>query len=343
MTDNILANATYTSTEISSSAAGGYELDPLIEIFKILITCILAVVMFGMGCAVDIASLKSIFKKPKGLIVGLLCQIFMMPLLTYGLIKAARMTGIHAIVFMAVGCSPGGSFSNVITMMVDGDMALSIALTSCTNILAFATVPLWLLLFSTIENIDDDLQIPYSSLGISLASLVAPIILGILFRLKFITAAKYMAKGCAIFGFVLLIVIIIAMVARNEVPLVFSVNAILPVVFLPAIGMCLSYLIACIPKLNLSTASRRTVAIETSIQNGNLSNNIVFLTYADNLTLFTSAVPITLLYSVAQSVYNVLLVLGYKLYRLWKRHKPRREILESDSTTVSYRKMDESN
>lgn len=34
-------------------------------------------------------------------------------------------------------------------------------------------------------------------------------------------------KGCGIFGFVLLIVTIVAMVIRNEVPLVFTVNSVL--------------------------------------------------------------------------------------------------------------------
>lgn len=323
----------------TTTAVNSYELDPLIETFKILITCILGVVMFGMGCAVDLVNLKSVFKKPKGLVLGLLCQIFMMPLLTYGLIKVASMTGIHAIVFMAVGCSPGGLFSNVITMMVDGDMALSIALTTCTNILAFATVPLWLLFFVSVEQISSDLLIPYSSLAISLVSLVVPIILGILFRIKFLKIAKYLAKGCAIFGFVLLIVTIVAMVVRNEVPLVFTANSIVPVVLLPLIGMTLSYLLSCIPALKLQSSGKRTVAIETSIQNGNLSNNIVFLTYANNLTLFTSAIPITLMYSVAQAVYNVILVFSYKMYRIWQRRNDEKDTITLESA-VSYQNMD---
>lgn len=113
-----------------------------------------------------------------------------------------------------------------------------------------------------------------------------------------------------------------------------------PVVFLPLIGMSLSYLLSCIPQLRLTSGARRTVAIETSIQNGNLSNNIVFLTYADNLTLFTSAVPITMLYAVAQSFYNVIMVFGYKAYRMWKTRHEEKDTVTLQST-VSYQNMDD--
>lgn len=110
-------------------------------------------------------------------------------------------------------------------------------------------------------------------------------------------------------------------------------------VLLPLIGMILSYLLSCIPALNLTNSAKRTVAIETSIQNGNLSNNIVFLTYANNLTLFTSAIPITLMYSVAQAVYNVIMVLTYKIYRIWKKRNNEKDTVTLESA-ISFQNMD---
>nr|XP_039270793.1 solute carrier family 10 member 6-like [Styela clava] len=333
----------FTTTAGNATTFGnttaGYEFDPQIEMFKILVTCILALVMFGMGCAVDHEKLINNFKRPIGILIGLGCQILMMPMIAYGLIKATSMSELQAITFMVVGCSPGGTFSNILAYMVDGDMPLSVALTTLSNLFALGTVPMWLFLYTWIEEVDENIQIPYSSLGITLASLIIPIVAGILFRYKFVKIAKYLAKGCAIFGFILLVAIVAAMLIRNDIPIVFSVKTILPIAVLPIAGMVISFCISLIPRLELSWEARRTIAIETSIQNGSLSTNVVFLTYGNRLNMFMAVITIPLLYSISQTIYNIILVVIYKTWKFYQKSRNRKFSGQS-VTAVGYEVME---
>lgn len=80
---------------------------------------LMSVVMFSMGCTVEVKKLWGHMKKPWGIAVGLACQFGLMPLTAYLLTTNLVMKPAQAI-----GCCPGGAFSNIITYWSDGDMDL---------------------------------------------------------------------------------------------------------------------------------------------------------------------------------------------------------------------------
>ncbi|XP_039274280.2 ileal sodium/bile acid cotransporter-like [Styela clava] len=282
--------------------------------FKVIFTLILIVIMFGMGCAVDHKKLIANLKKPVGISVGLGCQIFLVPVITYGLIKLSSMTPLQALALMLVGCSPGGSNSNVITYLIHGDISLSVAMTSFSNMLALVTVPVWLLIFMSIEHIDDNIKIPYESLGITLLSIAISIILGMGFRYKYPQHSKIIPKVCSGIALVILLITIIVLIVVTRVEFKFAAETILPTAFLPIIGMVISYLIACIPPLNLQGRSKKAIAIEVGIQNSGLANSVLFLTYGDRPQCIAEVITIPLIYNIFQTAYIFIIVSGYRIW-----------------------------
>lgn len=84
----------------------------------------LALVMFSMGCNVELQKFWAHIKRPWGIFVGFLCQFGIMPLTAFLLSLAFDVLPIQAVVVMIMGCCPGGTASNVIAYWVDGDMDL---------------------------------------------------------------------------------------------------------------------------------------------------------------------------------------------------------------------------
>lgn len=89
-----------------------------------VLTIMLALVMFSMGCNVDIKKFWNHIKRPWGIFVGFLCQFGIMPLTAFLLSLAFNVLPIQAVVVLIMGCCPGGTASNIIAYWVDGDMDL---------------------------------------------------------------------------------------------------------------------------------------------------------------------------------------------------------------------------
>lgn len=282
--------------------------------FEVVFTLVLVIIMFGMGCAVDHEILLRNLRKPVGICVGLACQVSLMPVLTYALVKASSMSPLQSLVLILVGCCPGGSYSNIVTYWLHGDMSMSVTMTSFSNVLALGTLPGWIALYTHIENIDEALRIPFRSLAISLISMVIPIVLGILVRFKFPKASRYIPKVCGLVGIFLILGTVLSVFLVNKLELRFDANTIWPIAILPLPGMILTYAIASIPKLDLSVAARKAIAIEVAVQNAALANAVLMLSYGSRMTVVGQVVTIPFLYNIFQVAYALLLVAGYRIW-----------------------------
>ncbi|MEQ2207835.1 hypothetical protein XENOCAPTIV_019404 [Xenoophorus captivus] len=93
-------------------------------VMSTVLTVMLALVMFAMGCTVEASKLWSHVKKPWGIVIGFLCQFGIMPFTAFALSLAFGVLPVQAIVIIVMGCCPGGSSSNIICYWLDGDMDL---------------------------------------------------------------------------------------------------------------------------------------------------------------------------------------------------------------------------
>jgi BASS family bile acid:Na+ symporter len=109
---------------------------------------LLGVVMFGMGVGLRVENFLAILQRPTPVILGLVLQFLMMPLAGWLLAMLSGLSPQLAAGMILVGCSPGGTASNVICYLARGDVALSITLTACSTLLAILATPLLMLLYA---------------------------------------------------------------------------------------------------------------------------------------------------------------------------------------------------
>lgn len=100
-------------------APGNLEL-----VFTVLTAVMMGLLMFSLGCSVELQKLWWHVRRPWGIAVGLLCQFGLMPLIAYLLAISFSLKPVHAIAVLIMGCCPGGTISNIFTFWVDGDMDL---------------------------------------------------------------------------------------------------------------------------------------------------------------------------------------------------------------------------
>lgn len=104
-------------------------------------TWFLGAAMFGMGLAIKAEDFRVVFTRPKDLFVGCLLQYTIMPLTAFVLAKLFGLSADLALGVILVGCCPGGTASNVITYIADGDVPLSVGMTIVSTLLAPLCTP----------------------------------------------------------------------------------------------------------------------------------------------------------------------------------------------------------
>ena len=108
---------------------GGFQL-------KGLIVPLLQVIMFGMGTAMSLEDFRGVLKMPKGVLVGMVCQLTIMPFIGWGIASTFGFPPEIAAGIILVGSSPSGLASNVMSYLAKANLALSVTLTAVATMLA---------------------------------------------------------------------------------------------------------------------------------------------------------------------------------------------------------------
>ncbi len=247
------------------SAILGFLLPQLFTSLAFLIVPILGIIMFGMGMTLKTSDFLEIVKRPKPVIIGLLAQFTIMPLIAYLLTIVFQLDPLIAVGVILVGCCPGGTSSNVITFLAKGDVALSVAITSISTLLAPFLTPLLLELFAG-QLIDIDLL----SMMITITKIVIlPIVLGIIVNKLLgnkIESAITVLPLVSVLGISIIIAIVVAL---SKATILDSGAIVFIVVALHnLIGYSCGYLIARF--LGFTESQRRAIMIEVGMQNSGL-------------------------------------------------------------------------
>ena len=107
------------------------------------INIVLAFVMYGVALGIHPRIFIDVFKKPKSLIIGLCCQLVLLPLLTFLLALAfgTSITWTMALGMILVASCPGGNISNFMSSLSKANVELSVSLTAITTALAVLMTP----------------------------------------------------------------------------------------------------------------------------------------------------------------------------------------------------------
>ena len=232
---------------------------------------ILTLLMFDLGLTLKPQDFRLIAQRPKPVIVGLVGQIILLPLIAWGIIQLSAISHQYSALFiigiMLVACSPGGSSSNVFSMLAKGDVALSVTLTACSSIITLFTLPLIMAWVTASVGEATDIHLPIGNLLIqNIVLMVVPISIGFIVNIfREQTAAKIhnVLKRIAIPALVLLVTVFFFQHKQTIVTEFASLGLTMTVLILATTGC--GALLAWL--LRLTTKERRTLVIEIGMQN----------------------------------------------------------------------------
>ena len=233
---------------------------------------ILTLLMFDLGLTLKPQDFKLIAQRPKPVLVGLVGQIILLPLIAWAIIQVLSPFNFHLsplfiIGIMLVACSPGGSSSNVFSMLAKGDVALSVTLTACSSIITLFTLPLIMAWVTASVGEATDIQLPIGNLLIqNIVLMVVPISIGFIVNIfREQTAAKIhnVLKRIAMPALVLLVTVFFFQHKQTIVNEFTSLGLTMTLLILATTGC--GALLAWL--LRLTTKERRTLVIEIGMQN----------------------------------------------------------------------------
>lgn len=233
---------------------------------KVAIIPLLMLIMFCMGMTLQVHDFFRTWSQPKRLIVGLLLQYTIMPITAYLLSILLGLSSDLALGLILVGCSSGGTASNVICYLARANVALSVSLTFCSSLLAVLLLPMLVWLFAGTY-----VPVEPLSLLMSVAKMVLiPIILGLLLNHFASKQVDFVRDYFPIFSMISIIIIIAIIVALNAENIAELAGIVIIAVILHnLLGLLLGYTIAL--KIFGDKTTAKTVAIEVGMQNSGLS------------------------------------------------------------------------
>lgn len=221
--------------------------------------------MFGMGLTLKPVDFKLVVTNPIPVITGVLLQYTVMPLTAFVIATLLQLPAELAAGLVLLGCVPGGTASNVMVYLAKGNVALSVAMTSLSTLLAPIATPAILLLLA-----GQWLPVDAKSMFMSIVQvIIVPIALGLIVR-RFLPGLvqKSIAVVPLISVFAIL-VIVMAVTAANAGNVASSGFIVFIAVFLHnSAGLLFGYLLA--RAFGLNENDRRAISLEVGMQNSGL-------------------------------------------------------------------------
>lgn len=244
----------------------------------------LAVIMFGVALGIKSEHFNNIFKYPKSALLGVFSQIFLLPALTFLLVIIINPPPSIAMGMILISACPGGNISNFISSLSKANVALSVSLTSFSTLSATIVTPanfaFWGSMYVNYYEKARHLNIPIHIDFIQMAKTVfillgIPLLLGMWFSYKFPETTEKYKKKVKITSVILYLSFIAGALAANaqHIPGVIIPLGII-VLLLNAQTLSTGYLVGTIGRV--PRADRRTLSIETGIQNSGLALVLIF-------------------------------------------------------------------
>ena len=146
---------------------------------------ILIVLMFLLGTDLTKKSFTDVAQNPRGVIFGMVGQLIILPAIAFLLGWILDLPPVYFMGIVLIACCPGGSSSNVFSMLAKGDVALSVTLTALSSVITLFTLPVIMEFVARFVSAHSDMQIelPVGKLIVqNLVLLFAPLFVGIIFK-----------------------------------------------------------------------------------------------------------------------------------------------------------------
>ena len=250
----------------------------------------LALIMLGLGLGLTIQDFTRVTKQPKDFLVGLICQLILLPIIAFILIKILNTPMELALGVMIIAAAPGGVTSNVLTKFAKGDVALSVSLTAIISLISIVSVPF--IVFKSA----DLLQVSYASSDISMIGISSkmflvvtlPVIIGMIIRkiaTNFVSSNALLVQRISIILFA--IVFLAIWIEEWENIMSYLAQAGLITLVLNIVMMIIGFYVA---KMFASgIEQRKCISLECGLQNGTLAVFVASQIFTDVVYMIPTA------------------------------------------------------
>ena len=250
----------------------------------------LALIMLALGLGLTGQDFLRVAKQPKDFLVGLICQLILLPIIAFLLLKIFNLPLEIALGVMIIAAAPGGVTSNVLTKFANGDVALSISLTAIISLISIISVPF--IVFKSAELLEvTEISKEISMIGISMKMFLVvtlPVIIGMLIRkfaTNFVMSKSQLIERISVFLFVIVFAAI--WVEEWENIMGYIKQAGLITLVLNIVMMFIGYYVA---KFFASgVAQRKSISLECGLQNGTLAVFVASQLFTDIAYLIPTA------------------------------------------------------
>ena len=230
---------------------------------------ILLVLMFLLGTDLDKKAFEGVTKNPRAILTGMTGQIILLPLIAFLIAWALKLPPVYFMGITLIACCPGGSSSNVFSMLAKGDVALSVTLTAISSIVTLFTLPFIMEIVAAFVSDQSGaiISLPVGKLLIqNVVLFLVPMLLGIALKKFSPETAKKVNKALSKVAFPALIVLALTFFLQytKEIFDNFALLGLATTALILAAMLCSSLLSRA---GNFGKAVRRTIVIEVGMQN----------------------------------------------------------------------------
>lgn len=272
----------------------------------LLVIPILSILMFDLGLTLKLGNFSLLARRPMPVLIGLVGQLVVLPLIAYGLAVTFQLPPLFFVGIVLIACCPGGSSSNVFSMLAGGDVALSVTLTALSSIITLVTVPLilaWAVAASGAEAVGA-VHLPVGNLLVQNIVLMAvPIALGVAVKHWWPGTAEKMARVLGKIAFPALMLLAGIFFVQHKDTILENFGQLGSCVLaLIVLAIIVASLLSRLTRL--TSQVRRTIVIEVGMQNAAQAIAIASSPFIfDNPVIATPAIIYALLMNIVLLTY----------------------------------------
>ncbi|XP_055841449.1 P3 protein [Episyrphus balteatus] len=268
-------------------------LRPIDIAFTVSVALLVSLLYINFGAALDLSVLSGLLRRPVGPTIGFFTQFIIMPLLSFGLGCLLFPDSVEMqLGLFFTGVSPSGGASNIWTVLLGGNINLSVLMTTISNIAAFGMMPLWIFTLGHVIFNRGKLGVPYGKIATFAVSLIVPLAIGVTIQKCSPRITRVLVRLLKpISTMLILFIIVFAIVTNLYLFKLFSWKIIIAGLGLPWLGYGLSWIVAKLMKQTQPDAL--TIAIETGIQNTGIAIFLLRFSLPQPQADLTTVIPVS--------------------------------------------------
>ena len=237
----------------------------------ILVMALLVILTYTIGLNLKKEDFLMLIKKPVPVITGLTGQLLILPLIAFIIAKTFNLEEVFFIGLVLIALCPGGSSSNIFTLIAKGDLALSVSLTALSSVITLFTLPFFMALYLNIFNkngvFSSSIEFPLINILIqNILLMFIPIVIGVLTKIIFKNGAKKLSRVLEKIAFPSLALIATMFFIKHAKTISSHLDILLvAIITLVFAAIVVSSLLS--RALCQDSKTRRTIVIEVAMQN----------------------------------------------------------------------------